>query len=107
MANNDGGIKVPVNVVLRVILGGKPLKYKWVILAWAWLVLIPQLTCAKEDDFPILRGPYLGQTAPHDTADVFLDGIVSLIHAPENGGYYSIGERLGSSHSIGNVYKEA
>ncbi len=32
---------------------------------------------ASTDDFPILTGPYLGQTPPGDTAELFAPGIVS------------------------------
>jgi Tol biopolymer transport system component len=37
----------------------------------------------QEDDFPILKGSYLGQKAPGNTSEVFLDGIISTLENPE------------------------
>ena len=36
-----------------------------------------------QDDFQKLKGPYLGQTAPSDFAEIFLDGIISKFDSPE------------------------
>jgi len=37
----------------------------------------------KKPDFPILKGPYFGQEAPIERAQVFLDGIISTLTEPE------------------------
>ena len=37
----------------------------------------------QEDDFPALKGPYLGQESPGNTSEVFLDGIISTVANPE------------------------
>ena len=36
-----------------------------------------------QDDFPVLRDPYFGQTAPVEKAEVFMDGIISTVEDPE------------------------
>jgi len=33
--------------------------------------------CSKQDDFPVLKGPYLGQEPPGNTPEIFAPGIVS------------------------------
>ena len=38
---------------------------------------------AQHDDFPILKGPYFGQVAPLEKAEVFMDGIISTLKNPE------------------------
>ena len=45
------------------------------------LFLVSNLT-AKED-WPVLKGPYLGQKPPGDISDVFMDGVISTIKNPE------------------------
>jgi hypothetical protein len=41
------------------------------------------LTQEKSSEFPVLKGPYLGQNSPGNTSQVFLDGIISTIDNPE------------------------
>ena len=45
------------------------------------LVAIQILYC--QDEFPILKGPYFGQKAPVEKAEVFMDGIISTLKNPE------------------------
>ena len=45
------------------------------------ILIIPQLY--GQNTFPVLRGPYFGQKAPVEKAEVFLDGIISTIQDPE------------------------
>ena len=46
------------------------------------------ISCAKQDDFPVLKGPYLGQKPPGMTAEIFASDIVSTGHA-EKSGFFS------------------
>ena len=41
------------------------------------IVLLVFTGCAKQDDFPVLKGPYLGQTPPGMKAEIFAPGIIS------------------------------
>jgi Tol biopolymer transport system component len=53
----------------------KPMKRAWFFCG---LVLSLGFTgCAPPDDFPVLKGPYLGQNPPGKTAEIFAPGIVS------------------------------
>jgi hypothetical protein len=36
-----------------------------------------------QDDFPLLKGPYLGQEPPGLTAEIFAPGIISTLEMPE------------------------
>ena len=38
---------------------------------------------AEQNDFPDLKGPYFGQTAPVDAAEIFMEGIISTREDPE------------------------
>jgi hypothetical protein len=47
------------------------------------------------NQFPALEGPYLGQTAPRDSAELFLDGVISKLDAPEmNSGFSPDGKEF-------------
>jgi hypothetical protein len=37
-------------------------------------------SCAQQDDFPVLKGPYLGQKPPGMTPEIFAPGIISTGH---------------------------
>jgi Tol biopolymer transport system component len=37
-------------------------------------------SCARQSDFPVLKGPYLGQKSPGNTPELFAPGIVSTRH---------------------------
>jgi len=37
--------------------------------------------CTRKDDFPVLKGPYLGQKPPGTTPEIFSPGIVSTEHS--------------------------
>ena len=52
------------------------------------MLLVPMLffivtNCTRQNDFSALRGPYFGQKAPVEQAEVFMDGIISTIKNPE------------------------
>ena len=38
---------------------------------------------APQNDFPVLKGPYFGQKAPPEKAEIFMDGIISTLSEPE------------------------
>ena len=42
------------------------------------LILI--IGCAQKEDFPVHKGPYLGQKPPGMTPEVFAPGIISTEH---------------------------
>lgn len=44
------------------------------IVFYSFIVLI---SCAKQDNFPVLKGPYLGQKPPGMTPEIFAPGVVS------------------------------
>jgi hypothetical protein len=43
----------------------------------ALLFMLLFCSCAQQSDFPVLKGPYLGQKPPGKTPEIFLPGIVS------------------------------
>jgi len=47
------------------------------------LILSLVSNLAAQEDWPILKGPYLGQKPPGKISDVFMDGIISTIQNPE------------------------
>lgn len=46
------------------------------------------ISCALQDDFPVLKSPYLGQKPPGMTAEIFAPDIISTGHA-EKSGFFS------------------
>jgi hypothetical protein len=54
-------------------------------LPLAILIIVTGILLAQErlSEFPVLKGPYLGQKPPGNTSKVFLDGIISTIEKPE------------------------
>jgi len=53
------------------------MKSKWILLVWTCFILILVISCVKKDDFPVLKGPYLGQRPPGMTPEIFAPGIIS------------------------------
>ncbi|MFC1725662.1 hypothetical protein ACFL4T_08545 [candidate division KSB1 bacterium] len=41
-------------------------------------VVLVTLSCSEKKDFPVLKGPYLGQELPGLTPEIFADGIISF-----------------------------
>jgi hypothetical protein len=39
------------------------------------------ISCIQQDDFPVLKGPYLGQKPPGMTPEIFAPGIISTGHS--------------------------
>jgi hypothetical protein len=48
--------------------------------ACAMAIAMVFFSCAKQDEFPVLEGPYLGQVPPGMTAEIFAPDIVSTEH---------------------------
>lgn len=59
-----------------------------------WGILLPVVlelfSCAQKNDFPVLRGPYLGQKSPGMTPEVFAPGIVSTEEKYELNSVFSL-----------------
>jgi Tol biopolymer transport system component len=53
------------------------------------LVILILSISGYSQDFPILKGPYLGQKPPGNKADIFAPGIVSTLESSEYGGHFS------------------
>jgi Tol biopolymer transport system component len=57
-------------------------------------LFITQIDQSK-NDFPALKGPYFGQEAPREKAEVFMDGVISTEDGPEmNAGFSSDGREF-------------
>ena len=54
----------------------------FVLICFVGLIMIG---CAKQDEFPVLKGPYLGQKPPGMTPEIFAPGIVSTKEYSEGG----------------------
>lgn len=53
------------------------MKQRKIILVMLYIILTLFVNCVRKDDFPILKGEYLGQTPPGLTAKIFAEGIIS------------------------------
>ncbi len=53
------------------------MRYKIIDALVLLSALLPSVITAQQDDFPVLKGPYLGQTPPVDKPLLFAPGIVS------------------------------
>ena len=58
---------------------------KWKVIYVGILLFVATVFAdfGQEDDFPALKGPYLGQKSPGNTSQVFMDEIISSIENPE------------------------
>ena len=56
-----------------------PRKWIFLLCIWGWLSgpISAHASLATTQDFPILKGPYLGQDPPGDTPELFAPGIIS------------------------------
>ena len=48
-----------------------------ILLFWSCVLVILFSGCAKHTDFPVLKGPYLGQTPPGTTPEIFAPGLIT------------------------------
>ena len=70
------------------------------------LLLFVYSAIFAQDDWPVLEGPYLGQTPPGLTPEVFAPGLISLDGEQELNAAFSPNERIFMfSRSIDGVYK--
>lgn len=53
------------------------MKNKWILLMMAYSIMMILFGYAGQEDFPVLKGPYLGQKPPGMTPDIFAPGFVS------------------------------
>ena len=53
------------------------MKHKWILFSWTGFILMLVTGCAKKDDLPVLKGPYLGQEPPAMTPELFAPGIIT------------------------------
>ena len=61
------------------------MKCKWFSFIWICMFLLLVIDCAEKDNFPIFKGPYLGQEPPGLSPRVFAPGIVSTEEYEEFG----------------------
>lgn len=59
------------------------MKWKAVYVGILLLVVSVFTKSGEQHDFPAYKGPYLGQNSPGNTAEVFMDGIISTVENPE------------------------
>lgn len=68
------------------------MKHKWILFVVASIVLIN--VCVGKEDFPVLKGPYLGQKSPGMKAEVFASGIVTTKKDEALFGFFNNGKLL-------------
>ncbi len=62
---------------------------KSTVAVFILLVIITFLNCSKSSDFPVLKGPYLGQTPPGNIPKLFAPGIVSSVYWEHSGAVFT------------------
>ena len=60
------------------------MSYKSIVFLIVIVILI-QISCSKQDNFPILKAPYFGQKPPGMTPEIFAPGVVSTTDVLEMG----------------------
>jgi len=65
------------------------MKHKVHLIVVFFLGIILFNHCTRTDDFPVLKGPYLGQKPPGMTPEIFVSGIISTENSAEYGGHFS------------------
>jgi Tol biopolymer transport system component len=56
---------------------GRNMGSRWIIFIGIFILLFILINCKQMNDFPDLKGPYLGQNSPGLTPQLFAEGIVS------------------------------
>lgn len=59
------------------------MKRNWMLPIWIGFILMYLVGFSAHDDFPVLKGAYLGQETPGNISKVFMDGIISTMENPE------------------------
>jgi len=62
---------------------GKAFIYAWIFI----LILLGQTTLSQQKDFPVLKGPYLGQEPPGMTPEMYAPGIISTEASEGSSGF--------------------
>jgi Tol biopolymer transport system component len=65
------------------------MKCKRILFAFICFIVILEIGSAKNEGFPVLKGPYLGQKPPGMTPEIFAPGIVSTVENQEFAGTFS------------------
>ncbi len=53
------------------------MKYKWILFLSVCFIFMILFGYARQDDFPVLKGPYLGQKPPGMTPELYTPGVIS------------------------------
>ena len=53
------------------------MKRERMVFLTMFFILVILIACSKQDDFPVLKGSYLGQEPPGMTPEIFAPGIIS------------------------------
>ena len=61
---------------MSIKIGANVQKYKYLMSSLA-LILMLLAGCTEKDDFPVFRGPYLGQSPPGSVPQLFMPGLIS------------------------------
>ena len=61
------------------------MKCRWILFVPIYIIIISVISCVKKDDFPILKGPYLGQKPPGMAPEIFAPDVLSTKNVMEMG----------------------
>ncbi len=61
------------------------MKCKRILFVWTCFIIMLVIGCAKKEDFPGLKAPYLGQKPPGNIPEIFAPGIISSQDTKEMG----------------------
>jgi len=70
------------------------MKHSICLFSVLFIFLLVFTACTRKDDFPLLKGPYLGQKPPGMTPEIFAPGIVSTGYSERNIAFTSDGREL-------------
>ncbi|MCK4943040.1 MAG: PD40 domain-containing protein, partial [Candidatus Aminicenantes bacterium] len=83
------------------------MKPKWMVFLTMSFILVILIASSKQGDFPILKGPYLGQKPPGITPKIFEPKIVSTgldelnsVFSPDGREFYFCGRNFSGAVSI-------
>ena len=80
------------------------MKRKWMVFLTMSFILVIIIACSKQDDFPILKGPYLGQKPPGMIPEIFAPGIISTAKKELNSVFSPDGRKFLFARIEGDVY---
>jgi hypothetical protein len=76
-------------------------KRRWILFILTCAVIMPLIAYSKKDDFPVLKGPYLGQKPPGKLPEALAPSIIFNENADHGNIAFSM--ILGYSSAIGPV----